>query len=155
MRLIDADALNKKLKERVGPPETEDLYKVNMAIINAPTVEIKLFNFVQTMKDWRRMCKAYTTDDESCCEGCPVVDYHEHGCGAVFEMEDDTDWQRYEETIAAWAEEHPEPEFPTWYDYLCNIGVLNGCATASEVLAALTELHVAPAIAERLDLSPE
>lgn len=42
MRLIDADALNKELKERVGPPETEDLYAVNLAIIDAPTVEAAL-----------------------------------------------------------------------------------------------------------------
>lgn len=75
-------------------------------------------DFVQTMKDWRRMCKTYTTNDDSCCEGCPVVDYNEHGCGAIFEMDDSTDWQRYEGAIAAWAAEHPEPVYPTWGEYL-------------------------------------
>lgn len=76
--------------------------------------------FVQVMKDWRRMCKAYTTDDDSCCEGCPVVDFREHGCGAIFDMEDGTDWQRYADTIMSWAAEHPEPVYPTWLEYLMN-----------------------------------
>lgn len=73
--------------------------------------------FVQTMKDWRRMCKAYSTDDESCCSGCPVVDFREHGCGAIFEMEDSTVWQRYADTIMAWAAEHPVV-YPTWLEWL-------------------------------------
>lgn len=78
-------------------------------------------DFVQTMKDWRRMCKAYTTDDDSCCDGCPVVDLHEHGCGAIFEMEDGTEWQRYADTIREWAAEHPEPVYPTWAEYLMHV----------------------------------
>lgn len=75
-------------------------------------------DFAQTMKDWRRMCNAYSTDDDSCCEGCPVVDFREHGCGAIFEMEDSTDWQRYADAIRAWAAEHPEPVYPTWAKWL-------------------------------------
>ena len=80
-------------------------------------------DFVQTMRDWRRMCKAYTTDDDSCCEGCPVVDFREHGCGAIFEMED-ADWKRYAETIMSWAAEHPEPNYPTWEEWLQTVGVM-------------------------------
>ena len=80
-------------------------------------------DFVQVMKDWRRMCKAFTTDDDSCCEGCPVVDFREHGCGAIFEMEDGTDWQRYSDTITAWAAEHPGPVYPTWEEWLLDNGV--------------------------------
>lgn len=79
--------------------------------------------FVQTMNDWRRMCKAYTTDDDSCCEGCPVVDFREHGCGAIFEMEDGTDWQRYSNAIMSWAAENPEPVYPTWGEWLESEGI--------------------------------
>jgi hypothetical protein len=77
------------------------------------------------MKDWHRMCKAYTTDDDSCCDGCPVVDFHEHGGGAIFEMKDSTDYRRYADAIAAWAAEHPEPVYPTWREYLQEQGVLD------------------------------
>ena len=80
-------------------------------------------DFGQTMKDWRRMCKTYTTDDESCCYGCPVADFREHGCGAIFEMEDSTDWERYEGAIREWAAENPEPVYPTWWDWFAAEGL--------------------------------
>ena len=80
--------------------------------------------FVQTMKNWHRMCKTYTTEDESCCYGCPVVDLAEHGCGAIFEVEDSTDWERYEGAIREWAAEHPEPVYPTWGEWLEKQGVV-------------------------------
>ena len=40
MRPIDADALNKKLQERVGSPESDELYEVNLCIIEAPTLGV-------------------------------------------------------------------------------------------------------------------
>lgn len=39
MRLIDKDALNKTLQERVGSPIDDKLYEVNLCIIDAPTVD--------------------------------------------------------------------------------------------------------------------
>ena len=80
-------------------------------------------DFVRTMKDWRRMCDKYTTNDDDCCVGCPVVDYHKCGCGAIFEM-DDVDWERYEKAIDKWAEENPEPIYPSWATWLVDQGVL-------------------------------
>lgn len=38
MRLIDADALNKELQQRVGSPTEDKLYEVNLSIIEAPTI---------------------------------------------------------------------------------------------------------------------
>ena len=39
MRLIDADALNKTLQERIGSPTDDKLYEVNLCIIDAPTLD--------------------------------------------------------------------------------------------------------------------
>ena len=39
MRLIDADALNKELQQRVGSPTDDKLYEVNLCIIDAPTID--------------------------------------------------------------------------------------------------------------------
>ena len=39
MRLIDADALNKELQQRVGSHTDDKLYEVNLCIINAPTID--------------------------------------------------------------------------------------------------------------------
>ena len=111
-------------------------------------------DFVQTMKDWRRMCKAYTTDNDSCCEGCPVVDFHEHGCGAIFEMEDSTDWKRYADTIKAWAAEHPEPVYPAWEEYLENVG-LSTLVSGTARLAWLRETRIPADIAQKLGLQPK
>ena len=39
MRLIDADALNKELQQRVGSPTDDKLYEVNLCIIDAPIID--------------------------------------------------------------------------------------------------------------------
>ena len=39
MRLVDADALNKELQQRVGSPTEDKLYEVNLCIIDAPTID--------------------------------------------------------------------------------------------------------------------
>ena len=115
-------------------------------------------DFVQTMKDWRRMCAAYSTDDDDCCKGCPVLDYRDHGCSAIFEM-DVVDWKKYENAIAKWAAEHPEPVYPSWYDYLRSIGVLYDKHTAG---GDATEIHwgnmmtpIPADIAQKLGVKPK
>ena len=115
--------------------------------------------FVQTMNDWRRMCKAYSTDDDSCCEGCPVVDFREHGCGAIFEMEDGTDWQRYSNAIMSWAAEHPEPVYPTWAEWLHDNGIILDARQHNENehwLLGIEAMRPIPAdIADKLGIEPK
>ena len=112
--------------------------------------------FVQTMKDWRRMCKAYTTDDESCCYGCPVADFREHGCGAIFEMEDGTDWERYEGQIREWAAEHPEPVYPTWVEFLTDVGFVTTFDVSEGTAYSFNWDRQIPAdLAEKLGLQPK
>ena len=38
-RLIDADALNKELQQRVGSPTDDKLYEANLVIIEAQTID--------------------------------------------------------------------------------------------------------------------
>lgn len=117
--------------------------------------------FAQIMKDWRRMCKTYSTDDEDCCEGCPVVDFHEHGCSAIYEMEDVTDWRRYAEAIMSWAAEHPVV-YPTWGEWFVEHGdLVDGWQNATNAAwMANTALGVfmkpIPAdIAQKLGIEPK
>lgn len=74
--------------------------------------------FVQVMKDWRRMCQAMDKEFGSeCCAHCPL-----DGCSAVYdEMDDSEDYAENERQIEAWAAEHPLPVYPTWYEYLFNV----------------------------------
>ena len=77
-------------------------------------------NFTQTMHDWQRMCKYFDEHyHEDCCHICPI-----QNCGAIWEMENTTNWKEIEEIISTWAAEHKEPIYPTWREYLKKIGVV-------------------------------
>lgn len=76
-------------------------------------------DFVQTMKDWRRMCKHYSDESvkngqSSCVDMCPLG--HNTACGI---MEDalDSDIEVAAKEVAKWVAEHPEPVYPTWVQW--------------------------------------
>ena len=116
--------------------------------------------FVQIMKDWRRMCKAYTIFKHEC-EGCPLENIAEHACGAIFEPEfaDVVNWQRLEGIVGKWATEHPEPKYPTWWKYLCMIGLIPdslGDKTLGEVtVEQLMNTEIPAGIAQKLGIEPK
>jgi hypothetical protein len=111
-------------------------------------------DFVQTMKDWHRMCKTFTTyDEKSCCEGCPIMalEIDEHGCDAIFsEWADKADWEEVEDVIETWAAEHPEPVYPTWGQYFRRYYGLEYCK-GHEMLFE----HIPADIAEKLGIEPK
>lgn len=71
-------------------------------------------DFVQTMKDWRRMCDAHIN-----CSHCPL----EH-CISPANFKWDEDFYRLERIVDEWADEHPEPKYPTWFGWLEREGIL-------------------------------
>lgn len=79
-----------------------------------------MFDFVQTMKDWRRMCmqmdKEFGMDG---CEHCPLV-----CCSAVYDSDGREDYAEIACKVAEWAAEHPEPVYPTWEEWLITQGVI-------------------------------
>jgi hypothetical protein len=80
-------------------------------------------DFMQTMKNWKRMCNAMGQEDEyTACDKCDLRDF---GCPAIYEKEcDSTDWKHVENVVAKWAAEHPEPIYPSWIDWLMANGVI-------------------------------
>lgn len=74
-------------------------------------------NFVQTMKDWRRMCKTIGGDN---CDGCKL---HIAGNDCIAVYEGEMDYAQAEKAIAEWAAEHPAPVYPTWENWLTSLGV--------------------------------
>ena len=76
-------------------------------------------DFTQTMKDWRRMCKLYSANFKTCCDGCPLDDLVQGNRGAIYDEDfaDVVDWEELEKRIDKWAEEHPEPQYPTWGEW--------------------------------------
>ena len=120
--------------------------------------------FVEVSKQWRRMCKAYSTDDDLCCEECRLVDIVEHGCGAIFEEEfaDVVDWSELERRVMQWAAEHPEPVYPTWHDFLYEQGVLKDkmvCGRpdmiATDVATDKVNEPIPADIAQKLGIEPK
>lgn len=67
--------------------------------------------FVEVMKQARRICLEHPGD----CDGCPLHDDEWSGCRFDLTEEylyDDTT----ERIVLKWAEEHPEPVYPSWDD---------------------------------------
>ena len=108
------------------------------------------------------MCKVFTTDDdESCCDGCPIMalEIDEHGCDAIFsEWADKADWEEVEDVIETWAAEHSEPVYPTWWGWLASIGAVTRKVTpdAASTLIDTGVLDPIPAdLAEKLGIEPK
>lgn len=82
-------------------------------------------DFVQTMKDWRRMCKHYSDESmkygQACADMCPLGP--NTACGDIG-MATDMDIEVMAKEVSKWAAEHPEPVYPTWAEWLNNIGVI-------------------------------
>lgn len=71
-------------------------------------------DFVQTMKDWRRMCNTMDTlYGDKCCDVCSLG-----GCCAVYEQDGTEDYAKIERKVMEWAKENPEPVYPTWKEWL-------------------------------------
>ena len=68
--------------------------------------------FVQTMKDWHRMCESCDRNEEI---GCVV---NGSVCAGFRKMIDEIDLEVVEAKVTAWAAEHQEPVYPTWGTWL-------------------------------------
>lgn len=66
---------------------------------------------------WKRMCKVFWTPVS--CKGCPIVE-HERAYGACSAA--DIDVVSMEEIVMSWAVENPEPVYPSWAEWLLEVG---------------------------------
>ena len=114
--------------------------------------------FVQTMKDWRRMCKEYSR-----CGDCPLYKYDPLKCGRSVQhteqLLDNLDYSIVEEVVNKWAEKHSEPVYETWFEYLLRIGVIPKNAPAGGeyhwIVESIKHKHISNDIAESLKLHPK
>ena len=69
--------------------------------------------WMEVMSQFDRMCRHYQRKRE-CPMGCPMNGVNISQCRKVaFEQPEVT-----EKTVMDWAAEHPEPVYPTWFEYL-------------------------------------
>ncbi len=117
-------------------------------------------DFVQTMKDWKRMCNSMGQENEyTACEKCDLRDF---GCPAIYEKEGDSaDWKHVENEVAKWAAEHPEPVYQTWFEWLEDAGIVSKAKSEysqiyDTVLPTLKMFNSIPAdIAQKLGIEPK
>lgn len=115
--------------------------------------------FKNIMRDWKRLCKAFTTEiDKTCCDNCPIMalDYDEHGCDAIFsDWANNAKWEDVEQTVIEWAKENPEPVYPMWAKWLeRNVDGVDA-DSIYEAWHILCTTRIPAEIAEKLGIAPK
>ena len=72
--------------------------------------------FNDVMREWRRFCKSHDNCGECEFDGAGI-------CGDTHMS--DVPFASIERRIMAWAAEHPEPQFPTWGEWLEQMGIIS------------------------------
>lgn len=83
--------------------------------------------FTEIMRQWRRLCKEQDNRfRDNMCDHCPLYEAtHERGCAAIYEDDaGEMDYAEAERVVTDWAAEHPEPEYPTWREWMMEAGLL-------------------------------
>ena len=108
--------------------------------------------FQEVMRQWKRRCKHCDAEE---IVGCCVNGVT---CDAFRMMKDHTNFKLVEENVMKWAEENPEPVYPTWWKYMHMIGVIPdtlGDKTLGEVtIEGLIQTHIPKDIAQKLGIEP-
>lgn len=69
--------------------------------------------FKDTMRQWIRLCSA-----QFACDKCPI-----DAIGCIGNVAAMSKTEQIEQAVTAWAAEHPEPVYPTWYDWMASLGL--------------------------------
>lgn len=118
-------------------------------------------DFAHTMRNWRRMCETLIREHDGvgykACEDCPLNS--NPICTTETKDLNAFDIMNAEKGIMKWAAEHPEPVYPTWLEYLCEIGVIPKVIHCNELyLVAYNGIHdnrIPADIAEKLEIQPK
>ena len=73
-----------------------------------------------TLRDAKRIC-----DGHEICETCPLYCYEKMGCVLAGLTPNNYDIVGVEKACSKWLKEHPEPIYPTYYNWLASEGVMN------------------------------
>ena len=68
--------------------------------------------FTEVMRQARRMCESFS---DGHCSECPIGNAKVLECGITVTSE--MDCKEVERRVMQWAQEHPEPVYPTWYEW--------------------------------------
>lgn len=83
-----------------------------------------------TLKDAKRICK-----DNRVCIECPLYSDTYHMCVIKNRVPQDYDLDAIDSHVRQWLKEHPEPVYPTYYNWLTGEGVYDFGERISEEFA--------------------
>ena len=110
--------------------------------------------FQEVMRQINRMCSHYQNCEDS---GCPLS----NDCGNIGNYSSNVkQTMRIEKTVMTWAAERPEPVYPTWGDWLEEMGLIcwedSGDGVHSVMVPKFKMCTKIPAvIAEKLGIEPK
>ena len=103
--------------------------------------------FQEVMRQYYRMCNGYI-----CASSCPMKDHETQFCESMGRIATDMGAEKVERIILDWAAEHPEPVYPTWVEWLRQIGVV---PSEQKCFHSWLFDHIPADIAEKLGLQPK
>ena len=117
--------------------------------------------FKEVMKQWKRLCNwmdnKYSPDP--ICSHCPLAEIVDGGCSAIYELYHDYDYDKMAEIIMKWAKDNPEPEYPTWEQYLVDLMMADMKADKTDnpnsVENYMRKTPIPTDIAEKLGIKPK
>lgn len=79
--------------------------------------------FQEVMKQWGRLCSEHCAKYNDDCDGCLLGGTRADVCAAYARDCADAGAE-IENLVIQWAAEHPEPVYPTWFEWLASINVI-------------------------------
>ena len=110
--------------------------------------------FVTVMKDWQRMC-ASMQGGIAKCDNCPLFKVL-----CQYKPNEKVDLAGAEKIIEKWAEDNPEPVYPTWIEWLHTTSAVDGTldipvGDGTIFRVAIKNEPIPADIAEQLGLKPK
>lgn len=117
-------------------------------------------DFSEIMRQWKRMCDySAKVHPDDICSFCPLAGFY---CGGIYDTDANTNWNEFAEVIEKWAAEHPEPQYPTWREWLERKALVkmkpvfvNMTNTVEYVLTDEAGEQIPADIAEKLGIKPK
>ena len=119
--------------------------------------------FTEVMKQAKRMCKAFS---DGHCSECPIGNSDVLECGIAVTSE--IDCEEVERRVMQWAQEHPEPMYPTWREWQnsmfpdadihispCEFGSMDRFKCDDKTCTECMEQKIPADIAEKLGIKPK
>lgn len=119
----------------------------------------KMSEFITVMRQARRMCAEYSgkSQEEDCSQSCPLYSGWcmgmEEGVCFIPKVEE---MEKIEALVTAWAEEHPEPVYPTFYQWVETQmgGDRAKIVDDHDFVKWMDATHISAELAEKLGVKP-